>query len=146
MNSGMLSARGAYQLYIDGQWVSNGSGKTFPVYDPSTEEVLADVLEAGAAEVDLAVRAARRAFDTGPWASSTHQSRAQVLFKLAAKVREHLPALAEMETRNTGKPIVEGEGDIDAVAEVFEYYGGRAGDKDRWPGESGFCKCSQSLD
>jgi betaine-aldehyde dehydrogenase len=126
MASSMTSAQGAYQLYIDGQFVGNTSGKTFPVYDPSTEEVLADVIEASAVEVDLAVHAARRAFDSGPWAASTPQSRAQVLFKLAAKVRENLPALAEMETRNTGKPIVEGEGDIDAVAEVFEYYGGLA--------------------
>ncbi len=126
MASSMTSPQGAYQLYIDGQFVGNASGKTFPVYDPSTEEVLADVLEASAIEVDLAVQAARRAFDFGPWSASTPQSRAQILFKLAAKVREQLPALAEMETRNTGKPIVEGEGDIDAVAEVFEYYGGLA--------------------
>jgi betaine-aldehyde dehydrogenase len=126
MASGMTSARGAYQLYIDGQFVGNGSGKTFAVYEPSTEEVLADVIEASAVEVDLAVQAARRAFDTGSWATSTPQSRAQVLFKLAAKVREQLPVLAEIETRNTGKPIVEGEGDIEAVAEVFEYYGGLA--------------------
>jgi betaine-aldehyde dehydrogenase len=122
----MQSKAGAYQLYIDGQWVGNRSGKTFPVYDPSTEEVIADVVEASTAEVDLAVQAARRAFDSGPWRASTPQSRAQVLFKLAAKVREQLPSLAEMETRNTGKPIVEGEGDIEAVAEVFEYYGGLA--------------------
>jgi len=126
MASSMTSAQGAYQLYIDGQFAGNRSGKTFPVYDPSTEEVLADVVEASAVEVDLAVHAARRAFDSGPWAASTPQSRAQILFRLAAKVRENLPALAEMETRNTGKPIVEGEGDIDAVAEVFEYYGGLA--------------------
>ena len=126
MASSMTSPQGAYQLYIDGQFVGNASGKTFSVYDPSTEEVLADVVEASVVEVDLAVQAARRAFDFGPWAASTPQSRAQILFKLAAKVRVNLPALAEMETRNTGKPIVEGEGDIEAVAEVFEYYGGLA--------------------
>src|ERR1700761_3921580 len=102
---GITSAEGAYLLYIDGQFVPGASGKTFPVYDPSTEEVRADVVEATAAEVDLAVQAARRAFDSGPWSSSTPQSRAQVLFKLAAKVREHLAELSEMETRNTGKPI-----------------------------------------
>ena len=126
MTSGMQSEQGAYQLYIDGEWVSSASGKTFPVYDPSTEEIIAKVVEAGAVEVDLAVRAARKAFDSGPWAASTPQSRARVLFKLAAKVREHLPTLAKMETQNTGKPIVEGEGDIEAVAEVFEYYAGLA--------------------
>jgi len=124
MGSNMLSAQGAYRLYIEGEFVGNESGKTFPVYDPSTEEVLAEVVEASAVEVDLAVQAARRAFDSGPWSKSTPQSRAQILFKLAAKVREHLPELAETETRNTGKPIVEGEGDIEGVIEVFEYYAG----------------------
>jgi len=124
--SSMQSPQGAYQLYINGQWVSSQSGRTFPVYDPSTEEVIADVVEASAHEVDLAVQAARRAFDSGPWASSTPQSRARILFNLAAKVREQLTPLAEMETRNTGKPIVEGEGDIEGVAEVFEYYAGLA--------------------
>jgi betaine-aldehyde dehydrogenase len=122
----MKSADGTYQLYIDGAWVSNESGKTFPVIDPSTEETMAVVVEAGPGEVDLAVRAARRAFDTGPWSASTPMSRAQVLFKLAAKVRAELASLAEVEAINTGKPIVEAEGDIDAVAEVFEYYGGLA--------------------
>ena len=126
MSGNMLSAQGAYQLYIDGKFVGNSSGKTFPVYDPSTEEILAEVVEASAVEVDLAARAARRAFDNGPWSKSTPQSRAQILFKLAAKIREHLPELAELETHNTGKPIVEGEGDIEGVIEVFEYYAGLA--------------------
>ena len=122
----MQSAEGVYQLYINGEWVGNSSGKSFPVYDPSTEEVMAHVIEAGAAEVDQAVRAARRAFDFGPWSTKTHQDRAQILYRLAAKVREQLAPLAEMEARNTGKPIVEAEGDIGAVAEVFEYYAGLA--------------------
>lgn len=126
MSTGMLSDQGAYQLYIDGQFVGNASGKVFTVYDPSTEEVLAEVVEASAIEVDFAVQAARRAFDSGPWASSTPRSRAQVLFNLAAKIREHLAELANLETRNTGKPIVEGEGDIEGVIEVFEYYAGLA--------------------
>jgi len=125
MGSSMKSADGVYQLYIDGEWTGSG-GKTFAVIDPSTEEVMAHVAEAGAAEVDLAVRAARRAFDHGPWAESTPMSRARVLFNLAAKVRAELAALAEVEAINTGKPIVEAEGDIDAVAEVFEYYAGLA--------------------
>ena len=75
----------------------------------------------------LPCSAARRALRLcGPWSKSTPQSRAQILFKLAAKVREHLAELAELETRNTGKPIVEGEGDIEGVIEVFEYYAGLA--------------------
>jgi acyl-CoA reductase-like NAD-dependent aldehyde dehydrogenase len=68
------------------------------------------------------VQAARRAFDSGPW-SAIHAAKPRAgSLQAGRKVREHLPALAEMETRNTGKPIVEGEGDIAAVAEVFEYY------------------------
>ncbi len=122
----MKSAAGVYQLYIDGEFVDAAGGRSFPVYNPATEEVLAEVAEAGAADVDRAVKAARRAFDTGPWAQSTPASRAQALFKLAAKVRVELASLAEVEAINTGKPIVEAEGDIDAVAEVFEYYAGLA--------------------
>jgi betaine-aldehyde dehydrogenase len=124
--SNMQSAQGLYRLYIYGAWVESSSGKSFAVVDPATEEVMAQVSEATAADVDLAVRAARRAFDEGPWAASTPMMRAQVLFKLAAKVREQLASLAEVEAINTGKPIVEAEGDIDAVAEVFEYYAGLA--------------------
>ncbi len=122
----MKSASGVYQHYIDGEFVSSPIGKTFPVFNPATEEVLAEVAEASPSDVDLAVQAARRAFDSGPWADSTPFSRAQVLFKLAAKVRAELASLAEIEAINTGKPIVEAEGDIDAVAEVFEYYAGLA--------------------
>src|SRR5271156_3629143 len=55
------------KLLIDGAWVNAASGKTFPVYDPSTGEVLAHVAEADAADVDKAVKAARKAFDEGPW-------------------------------------------------------------------------------
>ena len=126
MSGNMKSAAGVYQLYINAEWVRSASGKTFPVYEPSTEEVMARVAEADSADVDRAVKAARAAFDTGEWPKKTPQDRATILFKLAAKVREHLDALAEVEALNTGKPIVEAEGDIGAVAEVFEYYGGLA--------------------
>ena len=122
----MRSAEGVFQLYIDGEWVGNQSGESFAVYDPSTEEEMARVFSAGPFEVDLAVQAARRAFDGGPWPQKTPLDRAQILFRLAAKVREQLASLAEVEARNSGKPIVEAEGDIAAVAEVFEYYAGLA--------------------
>jgi betaine-aldehyde dehydrogenase len=126
MSGSMKSAAGVYQQYINGEWVSNASGKTFPVYEPATEQVMAEVAEAESVDVDRAVQAARKAFDQGPWPQKTPQDRAQILFKLAAKVREQLPMLAEVEALNTGKPIVEAEGDIGAVAEIFEYYGGLA--------------------
>ena len=126
MSGDMKSAAGVYQLYINGKWVASASGKTFPVYEPSSEQVMAHVMEADSTDVDLAVRAARAAFDAGEWPKKTPQDRAQILFKLAAKVREQMAVLSEVEAINTGKPIVEAEGDIGAAAEVFEYYAGLA--------------------
>jgi betaine-aldehyde dehydrogenase len=120
------TSAGVYQQYINGEWVGNADGKTFSVIEPATELEMARVLEAGSVDVDLAVRAARAAFDSGEWPKKTPYDRAQILFKLAAKVREQLAVLAEVEALNTGKPIIEAEGDIGAVAEVFEYYGGLA--------------------
>jgi betaine-aldehyde dehydrogenase len=114
------------QQLIDGQFVPSCSGATFPVHDPSTEAVIARVPESGAEDVDRAVAAARRAFDQGPWATTTAQERGRVLFRLAEKVRQHHAALAELESRNNGKPIVEAEFDISDVATCFEYYGGLA--------------------
>src|SRR5450432_754577 len=115
-----------YRNYIDGQWVASSSGKTFPVYDPSTEEVIAQVAAADSVDIDSAVKAARAAFDSGPWGKTTAQDRGRVLFRLAEKVRENTALLAELECRNTGKPIVEAEYDIADVATCLEYYGGLA--------------------
>src|SRR6202007_1191126 len=115
-----------YKNYVNGQWVAAASGETFPVYNPSTEEVIANVAAAGAADVDAAVKAAREAFDNGPWRQTTAQDRGRILFKLADKIRQNAAALAELECRNTGKPIVEAEYDIADVATCFEYYGGLA--------------------
>ncbi len=115
-----------YQQLIGGRFVDAASGATFPVHDPSTEEVIARVPDSGAADVDRAVAAARRAFDEGPWGATTAQERGRVLFRLAEKVRAHHAALAELESRNNGKPIVEAEYDINDVATCFEYYGGLA--------------------
>ena len=115
-----------YPLYINGQWVNSSTGETFPVYDPSTEEIIANVAAASSADVDRAVKAARAAFDFGPWPQTTAQDRGRILFKLADKIRQNAAMLAEIEARNTGKPIVEAEYDIADVATCFEYYGGLA--------------------
>jgi len=116
----------AWQHLIDGRWVAPSTGKTFPVLDPSTEEVIARVADGSPADVDLAVAAARRAFDLGPWRTTTAQERGRVLFRLAEKVRAHHGLLSELESRNNGKPIVEAELDVTDVATCFEYYGGLA--------------------
>ncbi|MBI1874997.1 MAG: aldehyde dehydrogenase family protein [Acidobacteria bacterium] len=113
-------------LYIDGGFVEARSRQTIDVINPATQEVIARVPDASDADVDAAVAAARRAFDTGPWKESTAQERGRVLFRLAAIVRDHAAELAELETLNNGKPIVESEFDVEDVATCFEYYGGLA--------------------
>ena len=126
MSSPAKPAVKTYPNYINGQWVASSSGETFPVFDPSTEEVIAHVASSNAADVDKAVKAARAAFDSGAWPAATAQDRGRTLFKVADKIRQNLPMLAELESRNTGKPIVEAEYDIGDVATCFEYYGGLA--------------------
>ena len=115
-----------YENYINGEWVGASSREAFPVYDPSTEEVIAQVTASGATDVDRAVKAARTAFDSGPWPATSAQDRGRILFRLAEKIRQNSALLAEIECRNTGKPIVEAEYDIADVATCFEYYGGLA--------------------
>jgi betaine-aldehyde dehydrogenase len=115
-----------YSMYINGESVAGRSGKSFPVYDPSTEEIIAEVPEANAADVDRAVTAARTAFDSGPWPQTTAQERGRILFRIAERVRKESAMLGELEARNSGKPIVEAEFDIADVATCFEYYGGLA--------------------
>jgi betaine-aldehyde dehydrogenase len=115
-----------YSLYINGDFVAPRSASTIDVIDPATSETIARVPDADAADVDCAVKAARAAFDRGPWKDATGQDRGRVLFRLAAIVRERAAELSELETRNSGKPIVEAEYDVADVATCFEYYGGLA--------------------
>ncbi len=113
-----------YAMLSDGAFVPAASGRTFDVMNPASDEVIAKVPEAGKADVDAAVGAARRAFEG--WRDVTAQERGRILFRLAQKMRDELPRLAEIETRNSGKPIVESEYDLTDVATCFEYYGGLA--------------------
>src|SRR6202171_3834663 len=115
-----------HQNYVNGQWVSSSTGETFAVYDPSTEEVIANVASANAADVERAVQAARTAFDSGPWPQTSAAERGRLLFKFAEKIRQNAAILAKIECQNTGKPIVEAEYDIADVATCFEYYAGLA--------------------
>src|ERR1043166_5472308 len=126
MSSSATTGVRGYQNFVNGQWLPSASGETFPVYDPSTEEVIARVAAADKSDVDHAVKAAREAFDSGPWSKTTAQDRGRILFKLAEIIRQNADMLAALECRNTGKPIVEAEFDIADVATCFEYYGGLA--------------------
>ncbi len=114
------------RMYIDGAFVESLGNQWFPVYDPSTEEVIAEVPDGNAADIDAAAKAARAAFDSGAWPQTTAQERGRLLFKLADRIRRHATQLAELESRNTGKPIVEAEFDVTDTATCFEYYGGMA--------------------
>jgi betaine-aldehyde dehydrogenase len=114
------------QLYIDGRFVESHSARTIDVINPATQEVIARVSDGDASDIGAAVAAARRAFESAPWNAVTAQERGRILFRLAQAVREHAAELAELETINNGKPIVESELDIADVATCFEYYGGMA--------------------
>ena len=113
-------------MYVDGEFVEGRARKWSPVYEPSTEKVLAEVPDSDVADVDLAVRAARRAFEIDGWGESTAQQRGRLLFRVAEYLRNNAASLAELEARNSGKPLAEAEGDVSDAATCFEYYGGLA--------------------
>jgi betaine-aldehyde dehydrogenase len=115
-----------YRMFIGGEFTESHRGAYFPVVDPSTEETIAEVPDADEKDVNRAVAAAKAAFDSGPWPQTTAQERGRILFRLAERVRKESAKLAELESRNSGKPIVEAEYDITDVATCFEYYGGLA--------------------
>jgi aldehyde dehydrogenase len=112
-------------MYIDGRFVDARDRRTLEVFNPATEEVMATVPAAGPADIDAAAKAAKRAF-YGGWKTTTAQERGRILFRLAERIRARKAELAELETLNSGKPIVESEYDIDDTATCYEYYGGLA--------------------
>lgn len=118
------------QLYINGQWVAPVKGGTFESVDPSSEQRLATVAAATAEDVDLAVRAARQAFDEGPWPSMSGAARAAVLRRIAQGIRERQQELAELEVRDNGKPLPEALWDIGDTAGCFDFYAGLAEELD----------------
>src|SRR5262245_1656074 len=113
------------RMLIDGKWVEAASGKTFETFDPATGKVLARVAEGDAEDVDRAARAARRAFDAGPWPRMTPAERQRILLKLADLVEANGLELSQLETLDNGKSLAESQGvDIPAAAETFRYYAG----------------------
>ena len=115
------------QHLIGGQWRDSVSGSTFETINPATEEVIAEVAEGGPEDIDLAVKAARKAFDHGPWSKMDARDRGRLMNKLADLVEENLDELAELETLDNGKPITESKnGDLPMVIDTFRYYAGWA--------------------
>jgi len=111
-------------LFIRGEFVPSASRKTFPVFNPHNDEVFAKVAEAGEADVDAAVDAARDAFD-GPWGSLAPKERGKLLFKLAGLIQEEGESLARIEAKNSGHPIRDVRRfDLVRTVDWFEYFGG----------------------
>jgi phenylacetaldehyde dehydrogenase len=117
-----------HRMLIDGRFVLSASGKTFPVYNPATGEVVAQVPEAETEDVDRAVIAARRAFDDGPWTRKMSNSeRGQLLWKLADLLEANLEEFAEIESFDNGKPLsVARVADVPLAVDMFRYMAGWA--------------------
>ena len=115
------------QLFIDGALVDARSGKTFETLNPATGELLAIVAEGDAIDIDLAVSAARRAFDDGPWSRMTPSERGRIIWRIGDLITEHLEEFAELETLDNGKPLgVARAADVPLTAELFRYMAGWA--------------------
>ncbi len=115
------------RMLIDGEWRDSQSGKTFETVNPATEETITSVAEGDAADIDLAVKAARKAFDSGPWRKMDARDRGRLMNKLADLVESHIDELAELETLDNGKPIRESKNaDLPLVIDCFRYYAGWA--------------------
>ncbi|MCM3030929.1 MULTISPECIES: aldehyde dehydrogenase family protein [unclassified Niallia] len=116
---------GQKKLFINGEFVESTSQKTFDTYNPATGEVLATVFEAGPEDIDRAVKAARKAFDEGPWSKISASERSRLMYKLADLMEENSAELAQLETLDNGKPIRETtNADIPLAVEHMRYYAG----------------------
>src|SRR5271156_247712 len=98
-------APSATRLLINGRWVASESGKTFATVNPSTGEEICQVAEADAADVDKAVRAARAAFDQGPWRKMRASERGRLIHRLADLIEQNAEQLARLEKLDKGKPL-----------------------------------------
>ncbi|CAL3962697.1 hypothetical protein PZA11_000225 [Diplocarpon coronariae] len=112
-------------LFINNEWVESVDGKTFETINPATEEVICSVCEATEKDVDIAVAAARKAFE-GSWRKETPENRGKYLVNLANLIEKNLDLLAAVESLDNGKAISMAKGDVGAVAGCLRYYGGWA--------------------
>src|SRR5262245_22459099 len=116
------------QLFIDGKFQPAKSGKTFTTINPATEDVITTVADGGPEDVDAAVRAARKAFDEGPWPKLPASERGRMVWKLADLLEANIDDMAERETLDTGKTLFDSRKiEMPFAAGVFRYYAGWAG-------------------
>ncbi len=115
------------ECFIGGEWIPAQSGKTFEVIHPATEEVVAQVAEGDAADIDLAVQAARNAFEHGEWSRMDARERGRLMNLLADAIEEDIDELAALETLDNGKPIKDARNaDLPLVVDCLRYYAGYA--------------------
>ncbi|MFO0848478.1 MAG: aldehyde dehydrogenase family protein [Gemmataceae bacterium] len=115
------------QLLIGGKWQPAASGKTFTTINPATEEAVCQVAEGDAADIDLAVKAARKAFESGPWAKMNASDRGRLLNKLADLIEANADELAALEALDNGKPVhVARAADLPLTVKCYRYYAGWA--------------------
>src|SRR5579872_6794351 len=115
------------KIFIGGKWLDAASGKTFATLNPATGDVLAHVAEGDRADIDAAVRAARKAFEEGPWSKMTASERGKIIWKIGDLIEAHAEELASLETLDNGKPItVSRAADIPLAADLFRYMAGWA--------------------
>src|ERR1700675_1869360 len=115
------------KMLINGQWVEATSGKTFPTFNPATGEVLARIAEGDREDIDRAVKAARAAFETGPWSKITPSERGRLIWKLGDLLEQNLEEFAELEMLDNGKPLkVARVADVPLAVDLFRYMAGWA--------------------
>ena len=124
------------KLFIDGTWVAPARGSTFEVIDPATEQVVHHAPAGTAEDIDAAVKAARQAFDHGPWPKMTGKGRATVLRRISEIILARKQELARLEVIDNGKPMPEAVWDMEDTAGCFAFYAGLAEEMDENPEET----------
>jgi aldehyde dehydrogenase (NAD+) len=115
------------ECFIDGKWLPAASGKTFATINPATEEEICQVAEGDAEDVDLAAKAARHAFESGPWSKMDARDRGRLMYLLADRMESELEDLARLETLDNGKPFSESStADLPLAIDCLRYYAGYA--------------------
>ncbi|MCL7747259.1 betaine-aldehyde dehydrogenase [Halalkalibacter alkaliphilus] len=113
-------------MYIDGQWIESHTGNTRDIINPFNQEVIATVTEGDKKDSQLAIQAARTAFDKGEWSTTPANERGEIVQKIAELIRRDKEELARLESLDTGKTIIESHADMDDIANVFQYFAGLA--------------------
>ena len=113
------------EIFVGGKWQAPASGETYQPINPASEEPLTPVAKGDERDVDLAVAAARKAFDEGPWPRMSPHERGRIVWRLGDLIQQHLDEMARLESLCTGKTMFDsGKVEIPFAAEVFRYYAG----------------------